>query len=83
MILTIVLAICGALYAAFIMFPLKIKIMKKIGKVASNDEIIELAKRGDYDAMRLSKMTKYGFVYAFVFAAVFGLEKLKIISILQ
>lgn len=59
-------------YGIFFLWPIKLRIHKKHGRVVSNSEILELVKNGDPDAIRLKKMTKLFFVIGGLFALSYG-----------
>lgn len=73
--------LCVFLYLIFIiigfswLFPRKLKILKKLGRSATNDELVKMAKNGNGEISKLIKDTKLFIVFALIFALILFLLK--------
>ena len=61
--------------AIIILWPIKLKILKKHDQYLSNTEILKLAEQGDPDAKRLKRLTKNFFIGGIFVAIFFVLTK--------
>jgi len=75
-----VLLIASLVYAVIFVGPFKLKIFKKHGKYLSNAELLDLASKGDADAKKLKKITRYCLFIGFVSVFIHILEKYKFIN---
>lgn len=72
---SIAFSIIFSVYALLYTLPLKIKIKRKHGWNKTNIELIQLAKDGDPDAMKLRKATRILIVMSVIWGLVYAFEK--------
>ncbi len=64
------------MYGAIFSLPKKIKFLKKNNWLLSNDDVINLAKAGDPEAIKLNRIAKRLFILCLIGAVTYLLEQI-------
>lgn len=50
--------VCGFAYAAFILFPRKLRLLRRVGMLKTNADLLALAAAGDYEAQKIAQQSR-------------------------
>lgn len=54
----LIVVVCALLYGGLVLFPQKLKLLRKVGMEKTNDDLIKLAKSGDAEAAELLRKSR-------------------------
>ena len=56
--LLLLVLVCSLLYGGLVLFPQKLRLLRRVGMEKTNDDLIKLAKSGDVEAAELFRKSR-------------------------